>query len=140
MKPVALVVLATFVLPLTPARPALAQAVSLVGHWVHCDPQKGCIKVAFFPGGGVIAQYPFQEATITARGNYRWRDGVLKLRWHSVSPRRVCVANAADPAGAKTCYRTGQHNMTGPVSFDGFNKLTWNLKGGAPMELNRVEE
>jgi hypothetical protein len=139
MKHVTLAVLAGLVL-LALARPSMAQDVSLVGYWIHCDPQKGCLKYAFFPNGGVVAQYPFQDTTITAKGSYRLRDGVLKLRWRKVRPKRVCVADASAPAGPKTCYKASQHNMKGPVSFDGLNKLTWNLAGGAPLDLVRVEE
>ena len=140
MKRVALVVLAMLALSIMPARLAHARDVSLVGHWVHCDQQNGCYKIAFFPGGSVIAQYPVEGTTVTARGKYRLRDGVLKLRWHSASPKRVCVPNAGDPAGGQTCHKTHQHSMKGEVTFTGFNKLSWSVPGETPMELDRVEE
>jgi hypothetical protein len=140
MKHVTLIVFAGLLLLLAHAGAGVAQDVSLVGHWVHCDSQKGCLKVAFFPKGMVIAQYPFQEATITARGSYRLRDGVLKLNWSKVTPKHVCVSDPNAPASPKKCFRASQRNMNGPISFDGFNKLTWNLKGGAPLDLVRVLE
>jgi hypothetical protein len=140
MKPVALVVLTMLALSLMPTRPAQARDVSLVGHWIHCDPQKGCYKIAFFPSGATIAQFPVEGTTVTARGKYRLRDGVLKLRWHSASPKKVCVANAADPAGGQTCHRTRPHTMKGQVTFTGFNKLTWSTGSDAPMQLDRVQE
>ena len=73
-------------------KPAPADAqISLVSPWQHCEPIKGCIKIAFFPNGWAVEQFPLAGRVVTAYGRYHVRGTVLKIGWKRYEPTEICV-------------------------------------------------
>jgi hypothetical protein len=121
---------------------AKAQAISLVGTWRSCEPNKSCgIAFSFMPDGRVIKQYQLLGRTVTGYGRYRQKEGGLKIVWTRVSPQRICRRNAdKNGRGHKQCMRPAEHNVDGPLAFDGFNALVWEVSGGPRLRLERRED
>jgi hypothetical protein len=123
-------------------RGAKAQTISLVGAWRSCEPNKGCgIVFSFMPDGRVIKQYLLLGRTVTGYGHYRQEEGGLKIVWTRVSPRRIC-GPSADKNGRshRQCMQPVEHNVDGPLAFDGFNALVWRISGGPQLRLERRED
>lgn len=133
----ACLVLVAIALSVLRPSPGLAEPVSLIGHWVHCDPSKGCLRFAFLPNGKVIEQYPLGSAVMTAYGTYERGTDRLRIKWSKVSPGQICLNGSTDPT---QCLRTGQRNIKGSLAFTGFNALTWSFAEGPPLQLLRVLE
>jgi hypothetical protein len=79
-----------------------------VSAWQHCEPMKGCLKLAFMPNGHVIEQYSLAGSVVTAYGRYHIRGAVLKIGWKRFEPTEICTADIDANGGPDSCLSTAQ--------------------------------
>jgi hypothetical protein len=119
---------------------AIAQEITLVGSWRSCESSNRCnIVFSFMPDGRVIKQSVLLGQTVTGDGHYSRDKGLLKITWTRISPERVC-GPSVDHNGQEQCLRPAEQDVEGPLQFDGFNTVLWNISGGKQLRLERRED